>query len=51
MPVLTQCVNEATSGCNTRQINDWLQIVAQFNATMNSVNCSASEQLITVCSL
>lgn len=42
MPVLYQCVDEATSGCNTRQINDWLQIVAQFNATMNSGNCTST---------
>lgn len=42
MPVLRQCVNEATSGCNTRQIEDWLNIVAQFNATMNGGNCTSS---------
>ena len=43
MPVLSQCVSEATGGCNTRQIADWLQTVAQFNATMNAANCSAGQ--------
>lgn len=40
VPVLTECVNEATSGCSTLQIMDWLTTVSQINETLNSPDCS-----------
>jgi len=40
MPVLTLCVDEATSGCTTKEIQEWLKIVTQINVTLNQPDCS-----------